>query len=181
MGHWAQYGINPGFPIMTSTPSQSGDREQKKKRIIMMILLAILLMSVSLFLVERKESSVIVVKFPTGVEVEAEVADTPEKLLFGLAFRDGLPPNGGMLYIFEENGLHRVRTKEYRFPVDILWVDESHHVVHMLEDAEPCAKDPCPFFGPPPEAARYVIQTESGFIKKAGVHKGDELKYALRM
>lgn len=181
MGHWAQYGINPGFPIMASTLSQSGDREQKKKRIIMMILLAILLMSVSVFLVERKESSIIVVKFPTGVEVEAEVADTPEKLLFGLAFRDGLPPNGGMLYIFEENGLHRVRTKEYRFPIDILWVDESHHVVHMLEHAEPCAKDPCPFFGPPPEAARYVIQTESGFIKRAAVHKGDELKYALRM
>lgn len=147
----------------------------------MMILLAILLMSVSVFLVERKESSIIVVTFPSGVEVEAEVADTPEKLLFGLAFRDGLPPSGGMLYIFEENGLHRVRTKEYRFPIDILWVDESHHVVHMLEHAEPCANDPCPFFGPPPEAARYVIQTASGFLKQAGVAKGDELKYALRM
>lgn len=166
---------------MASSQSQPSDREQKKKRIIMMILLAILLMSVSVFLVERKESSIIVVKFPSGVEIEAEVADTPEKLLFGLAFRDGLPPNGGMLYIFEENGLHRVRTKEYRFPIDILWVDESHHVVHMLEHAEPCAKDPCPFLGPPPEAARYVIQTESGFLKKAGVVKGDELKYALRM
>ena len=115
----------------------------------MMILLAILLMSVSMFLVEHKDSSIIVVKFPNGVELEAEVADTPEKLLFGLAFRERLPLNGGMLYIFEENGLHRVCTKEYRFPIDILWVDESHHVVHMLEHAEPCAKDPCPAFGPP--------------------------------
>jgi uncharacterized membrane protein (UPF0127 family) len=160
---------------------QSGGWEQKKKRILLMILLAVLLMSVSMFLTQREESSVISVKFPSGVEVEAEVANTPEKLLFGLAFRDGLPPNGGMIYIFEENGLHRVRTKEYRFPIDILWVDESHHVVYMLEHAEPCLKDPCPFFGPPPEAARYVIQTESGFLKRAGVAKGDELKYALRM
>lgn len=146
-----------------------------------MILLAVLLMSVSLFLVERKESSIIVVAFPSGAEIEAEVADTLEKLLFGLAFRDGLPPNAGMLYIFEENGLHRVRTREYRFPIDILWVDESHHVVHLLEHAEPCSKDPCPLYGPPPEPARYVIQTESGFINKAGVAKGDELKYLLRM
>lgn len=160
---------------------RSGDRGQKKNRMIMMVLLAVLLMSVSVFLVERKESSIIVVRFPSGVEIEAEVADTPEKLLFGLAFRDQLPPNGGMLYIFEENGLHRVRTKEYRFPIDILWVDESHHVVHMLEHAEPCANDPCPLYGPPPEAARYVIQTESGFLKKAGVVKNDELKYSLRM
>ena len=146
-----------------------------------MILLAVLLMSFSLFVGERKESSVIVVQFPSGVELEAEVADTPEKLLFGLAFRDGLPPNGGMIYIFEENGLHRVQTREYRFPVDMIWVDESHHVVFILEQAEPCAKDPCPRYGPPPEAARYIIQAESGFVKKSGVLENDELKYTLRL
>jgi len=56
------------------------EKEQKKKRIIMMVLLAVLLMSVSIFLVERKESSYIVVTFPNGAVVEAEVADTPEKL-----------------------------------------------------------------------------------------------------
>jgi len=166
---------------MASDQAQASNREQRKKRIIMMILLAVLLMSASVFLVERKESSIIVVTFPSGAELEAEVADTPEKLLFGLAFRDALPPNGGMLYIFEQNGMHRVTTKEYRFPIDILWVDESHHVVHMMEHAEPCTKDPCPLFGPPPEAVRYVIQAESGFIQKAGVRKSDELKYALRM
>ncbi|MBI3356859.1 MAG: DUF192 domain-containing protein, partial [Nitrospirae bacterium] len=114
---------------MGASQIQPSDREQRKKRIIMMVLLAVLLMSISVFLMQREESSIISVKFPSGVEVEAEVANTPEKLLFGLAFRDGLPPNGGMIYIFEENGLHRVRTKEYRFPIDILWVDESHHVV----------------------------------------------------
>ena len=113
--------------------------------------------------------------------IEAEVAETPEKLLFGLAFRDQLPPNTGMLYIFESNGLHRVRTKEFRFPVDMIWVDESHHVVHMVERASPCEKDPCPFFGPPPEAARYVLATEAGFIQRVGVANGDELKYFLRM
>jgi uncharacterized membrane protein (UPF0127 family) len=166
---------------MAAHRAQASDREQRKKRIIMMILLALLLMSASVFLVERKESSVIVVTFPSGVQLETEVADTPEKLLFGLAFRDTLPPNGGMLYIFEQNGMHRVTTREYRFPVDILWVDEGHHVVHMLEHAEPCVKDPCALLGPPPEAVRYVIQAESGFIKKAGVAKSDELKYALRM
>lgn len=166
---------------MASDQVRVSDREQRKKRIIMMVLLALLLMSASVFLVERKESSVIVVTFPSGVELEAEVADTPEKLLFGLAFREALPPGEGMLYIFEQNGMHRMTTKEYRFPIDILWVDESHHVVHMQEQAEPCAKDPCPLFGPPPEEARYVIQAESGFIKKAGVAKNDELKYALRM
>ena len=79
----------------------SGD---KKKRIIMMALLAILLMSVSMFLVPREEGKTIIIAFPNGVEIEAEVADTPEKLLFGLAFHDALPPDGGMIYIFESTG-----------------------------------------------------------------------------
>jgi hypothetical protein len=171
--------------MATTTTDQGtaggGSYGQSKNRIVMMVLLAFLLMSLSVFIGERKESSVIVVQFPSGIELEAEVADTPEKLLFGLAFRDGLPPNGAMLYIFEENGLHRVRTKEYRFPVDILWVDESHHVVHMVEHAEPCRHDPCPFYGPPPVAARYVIQAEAGFLQRTGVKQNDELKYSLRM
>jgi len=166
---------------MKTGPVQSGGKESRKNRIVMMILLAVLLMSFALFVGERKESSVIVVQFPSGVELEAEVADTPEKLLFGLAFRDGLPPNGGMIYIFEENGLHRVQTREYRFSVDMIWVDESHHVVFMVEQAEPCTKDPCPRYGPPPEEARYVIQAESGFVKKSGVLENDELKYTLRL
>lgn len=166
---------------MSANHTQAGNREQRNKRIIALVLLALLLMSASVFMGERKESSIIVVTFPSGIQLEAEVADTPEKLLFGLAFREALPPSGGMLYIFQENGLHRITTKEYRFPIDILWVDESHHVVHMLEYAEPCIKDPCPFFGPPPEPVRYVIQAESGFIQKARVANDDELKYTLRM
>ena len=74
-----------------------------------------------------------------------------------------------------------MRTKEYRFPIDILWVDESHDVVHLLNMPNLMRKILAHFYGPPPEPARYVLQTGSGFIKKSGVSKGDELKYVLRM
>ncbi len=159
----------------------TGTGEQKRKRIITLVLLAVLLMSASLFLSERRESSLIIVTFPSGTQLEAEVADTPEKLLFGLAFREALPPGTGMLYIYESTGLHRVRTQQYRFPVDILWIDESHQIVAVFENAAPCGQDPCPLYGPPPEPARYVIQAEAGFIRKEGLTPGDELKYSLRM
>ncbi|HEX6950584.1 MAG TPA: DUF192 domain-containing protein [Nitrospira sp.] len=156
----------------------SGD---KKKRIIMMALLAILLMSVSMFLVPREESKTIIIAFPNGVEIEAEVADTPEKLLFGLAFHDALPPDGGMIYIFESTGPHRVTTKEYRFPIDLIWVDESRHIVSIAENVPPCKLDPCPWHGSESSSVRYLIQTTAGFAKQAGVEVGGELKYTLRM
>ena len=68
---------------MTTGPTV--DRGQKKKRIVTLALMAIFLMSASFFLIDRKEETIIVVSFPNGRELEAEVADTPEKLLVGLA------------------------------------------------------------------------------------------------
>jgi uncharacterized membrane protein (UPF0127 family) len=155
--------------------------DQKKKRIIMMILLAVLLMSVSMFLVQREETKTIIIAFPNGVEIEAEVADTPEKLLFGMAFQDALPPNGGMIYIFESTGPHRVTTKEYRFPVDMIWVDESRHILSVDENVPPCKLETCPWHGSTSPSVRYLIQTTAGFVKEAGVEAGGELKYTLRM
>jgi uncharacterized protein len=160
---------------------QTGDRGQKKKRIVTLALMAIFLMSASFFLIDRKGETIIVVSFPNGRELEAEVADTPEKLLVGLAFREALPANGGLLYIFESTGQNHLWTKAYRFPVDMIWVDESHHIVGLKENVAPCQLDDCPKYSSSPEAVRYAIQTEAGFIKREGIAIGQELKYTLRM
>jgi uncharacterized membrane protein (UPF0127 family) len=157
------------------------DSEQRRKKIVTFVLLVILLISVSLFLGGPKESDHIIVEFPNGKTMETEVASTPEKLLFGLAFREGLPVDTGMLYIFESTGLHRVQTKQFRIPVDMMWVDESHHIVHILEKVPPCVRDPCPLYGPPPEPIRYLIETDAGYAAREGITEGMELKFTLRM
>jgi uncharacterized membrane protein (UPF0127 family) len=164
---------------MATVPAS--DRVQKKKRIVTLALMAVFLMSASYFLIDRKEETIIIVSFPNGREIEAEVADTPEKLLVGLAFRETLPVNSGLLYIFESTGQNHLWTKAYRFPVDMIWVDESHHIVGLKENVAPCLEDDCPKYSSSPEAVRYAIQTEAGFIKREGITVGQELKYTLRM
>lgn len=151
-----------------------------KRRAVILIVLAVLMIGGVLFLTGPK-SDTIIVTFPSGNMIETEVADTPEKLLFGLAFRDALPPDSGMLYIFDASDRHTVRTKGFLFPVDVIWADESRHVVHLVERAEPCAADPCPAYGPPPENARYVIETRAGFIKQEKLALGAELKFTLKL
>jgi uncharacterized membrane protein (UPF0127 family) len=154
---------------------------QSRQRVFVLVVLALGLITASFYLTNKKDTDTIIVTFPSGREIEAEVADTPEKLLFGLAFREALPTNGGMLYIFETSDRHRTRTKGFRFPVDIVWVDESHHVVHVVEHAEPCIADPCPVYGPPPANARYIIETDAGLIKAEALVPGTELKFTLRL
>jgi uncharacterized membrane protein (UPF0127 family) len=152
----------------------------KRSRVFILLVLSLVLLAGSWFLVNRKDDATIVVTFPSGRQIEMEVADTPEKQFFGLAFREGLRPDAGMLYIFEASARHRVGTKGYLVPVDLIWADESRHVVHLVEHAQPCAKDPCPLYGPPPEDARYVLQAGAGLISEEALVAGAELRFALK-
>jgi hypothetical protein len=152
-----------------------------RRRVFLFLALVLLLVIASLFLAGQKDAETIIVTFPNGKALEAEVADTPEKLLFGLAFRDSLPPDSGMLYIFETTDYHRVRTKGFRIPVDMIWADENRRVLDLVEDAKPCPQDPCPFYGPPPEKARYLIQTAAGYVREKRIAPGMEMTFTLRM
>ena len=152
-----------------------------KKRIIFLVAMALLLISGATLFNSPKQTEVIEVRFPSGMKLQAEVADTPEKLLFGLAFREHLPENEGMIFLFETSGLHRVWTKGFQFPVDLIWIDESKHIVHVQEGVQPCITDPCQWHGPPPENARYIIEANSGFIERAEATVGLQLIFALRM
>ena len=155
--------------------------QPNKKRLIFLVVMSLFLISGALLFNRPEQTEVIHVSFPNGTVLEAEVADTPEKLLFGLAFQEHLPPNKGMLYIFDQSAPHRVWTKAFRIPVDVIWVDESKLVVHVVEAAEPCSQDPCPWYGPPSRNARYVIEANAGFAKREGVVPGTKLKFTLRI
>jgi len=155
-------------------------KQPNKKRLIFLMVMAGLLITGALLFNGPKQTHVIIVAFPGGAKLDAEVADTPEKLLFGLAFRDYLPPKEGMLYIFNESAPHQLWTKEFKIPVDIIWVDEAKTVVSIVEGAEPCSRPPCPWYGPPPGNARYVIETNAGFVKSQGVAPGAKLRFILK-
>jgi uncharacterized membrane protein (UPF0127 family) len=159
----------------------SATSSPKRSRAFILLVLSLVLVVSSWFLANRKDDATIIVTFPNGRQIETEVADTPEKQLFGLAFRETLPVDFGMLYIFETSERHQVGTKGYKVPVDLIWADESRHVVHIVEGAPPCSNDPCPLYGPPPENARYVLETSEGVIKELGVTPGVELKFVLKL
>jgi len=150
-----------------------------KKRIFFLVIMALLLISGALLFNSPGQTQVINVKFPNGTLLKSEVADTPEKLLFGLAFRPVLPEDEAMLYIFGESGPHRVWTKEFQFPVDVIWVDESKIIVHLEKDVPPCSENPCTWYGPPPNDARYILEANAGFISREKVAVGNQLKFSL--
>lgn len=140
-----------------------------------------LLMAGSYFMSSTEGPATLLVTFPSGSQIKVEVADNPLMLHAGLAFRDSLAPGWGMLFIYDAPGFHKVSTKEYRFPVDLVWLDEGKKVILVSENVPPCPGETCPQYGPGPEKDRYVIVTHAGLARQQNVTLGSDVRFTLQL
>ncbi|MFH1054937.1 MAG: DUF192 domain-containing protein [Candidatus Altiarchaeota archaeon] len=103
--------------------------------------------------------------------VKVEIADNESGRMKGLMFRETLPPDRGMLFIFEEEGIHSFWMKNTLIPLDIIWLDSNMRVVN-IEHAAPCKADPCQSYNPG-ETAKYVLEVNGGYATEHGIKVGD--------
>lgn len=101
--------------------------------------------------------------------VQASVADTALTRMVGLSNTPPLPPGVVKLFVFEQDGPQSIWMKDMRYPLDILWLDQSGRVVHIVPDVSP---DTYPNSFASPVPARYVIETRAGFATEQGIAVG---------
>jgi len=109
--------------------------------------------------------------------IGVEVADNPEKLAKGLMFREELPENTGMLFVFENEGIYPFWMKNTYIPLDIIWINDNFRVVH-IEHAVPCISETCVSYTPE-AVARYVVETNVGFVDENNIAVGDQISIPL--
>ena len=114
-----------------------------------------------------------------GNRFHVELATTPEERARGLMFREHLDPDKGMLFIFEDEGLHPFWMKNTLIPLDIIWIDEAEKVVFISKNTQPCEQGPCPIIDPG-EKAKYVLEVCGGTADKIGLTVGDRLTFHIR-
>jgi hypothetical protein len=115
---------------------------------------------------------------PSGRTVEVEVMVSPQDRATGLMFRPSLPPDQGMLFVFERPDFHGIWMKNCRFPIDILWLDEERRIVHVAEGATPCQADPCPVYETL-RRAQYVLELNAGQARREGATVGATVSFQL--
>jgi len=115
---------------------------------------------------------------PSGKVLQAEVMVSDEDRAMGLMFRPSLPADRGMLFVFSIPDFHGIWMKNCRFPIDIVWLDESQKVVHVVEKAPPCTADPCPAYEPLRRAS-YVVEMNAGEARREQVSIGTTLSFRL--
>ena len=102
--------------------------------------------------------------------ITVEKADTEAARERGLSGRASLAPDTGMLFVFEYSQIRGFWMKDMRFPIDIVWADETGKVVTIAENLSP---DSYPQTFYPTSSALYVLEVPAGFVKAHGIAVGD--------
>jgi uncharacterized membrane protein (UPF0127 family) len=109
-----------------------------------------------------------------NVEVFVEIADSPEKMREGLMFRESLPEDSGMLFIFEGEAIRSFWMKNTLLPLDMIFINSELEIVHIEKDVQPCESDPCRTYSSQ-LPAEYVIEVNAGFSQRKDLNAGDSL------
>ncbi|MCX8003630.1 MAG: DUF192 domain-containing protein [Burkholderiaceae bacterium] len=108
------------------------------------------------------------VRLTAGIHlITAELADTDATRTRGLMFREHLPPNHGMLFVFESKAPHCMWMRNTLIPLSVAFLDDDGTVVN-IHDMKPhdetshCAARP----------VRYALEMTQGWFRDRGIKPG---------
>ncbi len=108
-----------------------------------------------------------------GVNLLTSLSTTPDSQSKGLAIKDSLNENEGMLFIFELPQKYSFWMKDMKFPIDIIWINSTGKIVHIEKNLPPCVfLIPCPSYTPNDDSL-YVLEVVSNFTNKFDINIGD--------
>ncbi|MDD5147186.1 MAG: DUF192 domain-containing protein [Candidatus Daviesbacteria bacterium] len=112
-----------------------------------------------------------------GSKLNVEIADTQDKRAKGLAGRDSLASDSGMLFIFSEPSKHSFWMKGLLFPLDFIWIS-GDRVVSILQNVPPPAQgqsdSSLPIYQSSVEVDK-VLEVNAGVIQRLNIKVGDSL------
>src|SRR3990170_8404628 len=104
-----------------------------------------------------------------SVLVDLEVAERDEQRFRGLMFRDCLPADSGMAFIYFDETSGGFYMKITLMPLSIAFFDEEGLILEIL-DMEPCEEDPCEIYDP---GVAYfgALEVNQGAFERWGVEE----------
>jgi len=113
---------------------------------------------------------------PDHSAIIVEVASDDPTREQGLMYRDHMAEDRGMIFLFPQAGEYPFWMKNTLIPLDMIWMDADHRIVHIANDVQPCKADPCPNY-PPNAKASSVLELAAGVAAKHHLKDGDVLRF----
>jgi uncharacterized membrane protein (UPF0127 family) len=112
-------------------------------------------------------------------KILVDIALTDKQVQDGLAIKNSLNENEGMLFFLGEPRKASFWMKNMKFPIDIIWLDENFSIIHIEQELQPCESVfYCKSYKPNSEAL-YVLETIAGFTKKHNMQIGINVDFQL--
>src|SRR5439155_856078 len=105
-----------------------------------------------------------------GMKVKVEIADTPHKQSKGLMFRDQLPEDSGMLFVFDRRQPLSFWGRNTFLPLDIAFITAEGEIaglgrIRKLSENPVRCPTPC----------LMALEVNEGFFRKHGISVGDQI------
>ncbi|OFZ82071.1 MAG: hypothetical protein A2583_12075 [Bdellovibrionales bacterium RIFOXYD1_FULL_53_11] len=94
-----------------------------------------------------------------------EVAKSIEQKKRGLMGRKSIPPDGGMLFVFDEEEIHTFWMKDTFIPLDIVFIGKDLRVKNVIHSTTPLSTG---HIGNG-IVSKYVLELPGGAAKKSGI------------
>lgn len=141
---------------------------QQKKFVFFLVLAVVVGMLVAWKLLPQKD----LLRLKIGqAEVMVEAAVTAEQKSQGLAGKDSLGENEGMMFVFELPGQYGFWMKGMKFPLDFVWIRQGK-VVEVSESVS--AEDQTQVYQPK-EPIDAMLEVNAGWAARHGVKMGDDV------
>jgi len=93
-----------------------------------------------------------------------EIANTPESHQLWLMYREFLPDNDWMLFVFDKIWTYSFRMKNTLIPLAWIRLDSDLKIVDIIQ-MDPCKTEQCPSYTPESEA-QYVLEINQWLISE---------------
>lgn len=105
------------------------------------------------------------------ISLSYEVADTPEKQSIGLMYRQEMPNNHSMIFIFPEPQMIYMWMKNTYIPLDMIFFDETGKIIHIHQNAKPHDLS----IISSQQNAKGVIEVNAGFVNAHKIAIGHQV------
>jgi uncharacterized membrane protein (UPF0127 family) len=111
------------------------------------------------------------VKLTAGMHViDAQVAASPDQRMTGLMHRKEMPPNEGMLFVFEQPSQQCFWMKNTLLPLAIAFIADDGTIVNLDEMKPQTLDSHCSA-----KPVRYVLEMNTGWFARKGIKPGAKL------
>jgi len=106
-------------------------------------------------------------------KIDVEIAETEETRHLGLMYRENMPEEQGMLFLFPAEEFQSFYMKNTIMPLDIMFVNSKKQIVKIHRRTEPFSEKSLPSMKP----SMYVVEVNAGFSEKFGIKEGDHIDW----